>query len=88
VRSILTGLLITVVSIAFTLLLAEVAFRIAGVQPIPQVEKEQLSYEKNSHGLRDHERGYEKEEGVFRIVATGDSFTFGTGVPSMDDIFP
>ncbi len=87
VRSTLTGLLVTVISIAVTLLLVEVGFRIAGVQPIPRPEKEHHRYEENSHGLRDHERGYEKEEGVFRIVATGDSFTFGTGVPSMEDIF-
>ena len=86
-RSILTGLLVAVISFAATLVLIEVGFRITGVEPIPRPEKEQYRYEENSHGLRDYERAYEKEEGVFRIVATGDSFTFGTGVPSMEAIF-
>jgi hypothetical protein len=83
----LTGLLVAVISVAATLVLIEVGFRIAGVEPIPRPEKEQYRYEKNAHGLRDYQRSYKKEEGVFRIVATGDSFTFGTGVPSMEDTF-
>ena len=34
----------------------------------------------NSKGLRDYEYPYEKNKNVFRIVAIGDSFTFGHGV--------
>ena len=33
----------------------------------------------NSKGLRDGEHSYDKPQGVFRIVAIGDSFVFGAG---------
>jgi hypothetical protein len=36
-------------------------------------------YEYNSKGFRDAEHEYDKQPGVFRILATGDSFTFGVG---------
>jgi hypothetical protein len=74
-------------AIAMTVVSLEVVFRILGVEPFPVVEKQHLEYEKNSRGLRDSECDYHKEDGVFRIVVTGDSFTYGTGVPSMKDIF-
>ncbi len=35
----------------------------------------------NSYGFRDHEFPIDKPEGVCRIVALGDSLTFGQGVP-------
>lgn len=34
----------------------------------------------NSKGLRDSEHSYEKEQGTYRILSVGDSFTFGFGV--------
>ena len=40
----------------------------------------------NAAGWRDRERRLDKEPGVFRIVALGDSFTFGHGVAD-DEIF-
>jgi hypothetical protein len=86
-RTILSALFLVVISSALTLVGLEVAFRVLGVEPFPEPEGERLQYEKNSKGLRDYEYSHQKEEGVFRIVATGDSFTFGTGVASLEDIF-
>jgi hypothetical protein len=41
----------------------------------------EVGYSINSKGLRDREYGYQRISGKFRIVALGDSFTFGEGVP-------
>jgi lysophospholipase L1-like esterase len=43
--------------------------------------------EVNSNKRRDHGYGTFKKPGVFRIVATGDSFAWGYGVKKIDDIF-
>lgn len=39
-----------------------------------------VTYKINSQGLRDEEYSYEKKEGIFRIAALGESFTFGEGI--------
>lgn len=39
-----------------------------------------VTYKINSRGLRDREHGLEKKEGAFRILALGDSLTFGEGI--------
>ena len=46
-----------------------------------------VEYRINSLGFRDHEFPLEKPAGEFRVIAIGDSFTFGQGV-QLDDSWP
>jgi lysophospholipase L1-like esterase len=46
-----------------------------------------VEYRTNSLGFRDHEFSLERKPGELRILALGDSFTFGSGV-QLDDTWP
>ena len=42
----------------------------------------------NEYGFRDSEWTIEKPHNTFRIAAIGDSFTFGSGNPFIDEVYP
>lgn len=48
------------------------------------IGKDRVHIKINSKGLRDREYAYEKQEGVFRVLVLGDSFTEGFQVPLGD----
>lgn len=60
-----------------------------GYKPAPNTDGKYygLKVKTNSKGLRDNEYSYLKKNGVFRIVALGDSFTYGLGIKNPADIY-
>jgi hypothetical protein len=48
---------------------------------IARTSEFEVGYAINGHGLRDREYSYQRVPGKIRILALGDSFTFGEGVP-------
>jgi GDSL-like Lipase/Acylhydrolase family len=89
-KELLFGLVLTVASLAFVLTVLEFGGRVFGFFPPPsgayrfsRTKGYELSPgqgDVNSEGFRDHEYQLTKPEHTFRIVAVGDSFTFGAGV--------
>lgn len=55
-----------------------------GVHKTPEFK---VKVETNSDGLRDYEHPFKKEEGIYRILFIGDSFTFGEGV-EVEESYP
>lgn len=53
-----------------------------------QGRNEQLEYRLNAHGLRGDDFAVLKPDGERRVYMAGDSFTFGMGVPNVDEVMP
>ncbi len=51
-----------------------------GAEDVLETSEFKILYKINSKGLRDEEHDYEKKKGIFRILALGDSLTFGESV--------
>jgi len=89
-KELLLGSVLTTLSIAFVLIALEFSGRVLGLFPSPsgayrfsRTKGYELSpgqRDVNSEGFRDHEYQLAKPPHTFRIVAVGDSFTFGAGV--------
>lgn len=86
-KPVIVNVLLALAAIMITSVCIEIIFRIFDIKPYPKIVKKCEQVEVNSKGRRDHGYDYKKPEGIFRIVAVGDSFTFGFGVCRLDDIF-
>ncbi len=77
------------VAIFATLWLADIVVRVMDVQTVipPTVDYDRL-WERNVLGFRTEHETLEKGDGVIRVLALGDSFTFGVGVARTSDLWP
>ncbi len=75
----------------FTALLAvEILFRLTAFKAGAELASDRPKryyFQESSYSARDYHYARQKPEGVFRIIALGDSFTFGAGL-QIDDSYP
>jgi lysophospholipase L1-like esterase len=88
------NVLLVVVSLAFSLLLVEIASRVIYTRPWyqrlvdAQIDADwTANIHRNAYGLRGRDLPPDKTPNTTRILLLGDSFTFGSGVPNDTDIF-
>jgi len=82
-------------SLSIVLLIAEVALhlryrdvQIGGSNSPSSYTFYPTYYRLNEWGFRDRDRQAAKNPGTFRVLALGDSFTFGAGVRDASDLYP
>ena len=92
----LINMILFVVSLLFAMLISEIFLRIYLKDDYSVPSHRDWLFRKNwdekfanlnSLGHRDHEFSVHKSHGIFRILAIGDSFTYGDGIKRLDDIY-
>lgn len=94
-KGLLLNILLLIFIILFILIIGEVVLRVFLSDQIyseygygPGSVKFLDSLEYNSFGFRDIGHNIQKEEGIFRIIAIGDSYTYGAGIDNIEDTYP
>ena len=93
-KEIFTNILVFLIVLIVSFFLLEVVLRVFYSQQIydefgfgPGEPYHFKRIELNSLGFRDVEHSMEKDDGVYRIIIIGDSFTFGWGIKNSENIY-
>ncbi len=78
---------ITLVAVEGVLHFKYLNVQVGGINSPSGVTFYRKYYKLNSWGFRDRERQKAKPNGAFRILALGDSFTFGAGIKFKEDLY-
>jgi lysophospholipase L1-like esterase len=95
-RTMIVGVTASSVTIALTLLVLELVLRTEGISTrlgfpseiIAWEDRYDRLWEENVHRFRSHHEDVRKRSGVFRVLALGDSFTWGDKIADSDSTWP